>query len=107
MFRLEKMHWQPTGSDKAKMAPITLRSNLLNRLLGFQNLALIAIQLLSMHTTACALERNWSKWGLMFVNNRAKLSLQRARHMLVSSENHVYTGFSEVELLDLPLENDD
>ena len=60
-----------------------------------------------MHTTACASERNWSKLDLMFANDRAKLSVEHASQMIFLSENHVFTDFSEAEMLDLPLEDDD
>ena len=70
------------------------------------NLAAVANQLLSMHTTACAPDRDWSKWGLMFAKNRARLGIERASIMIFLSENHVFTEFSEAELLDLSLEDD-
>ena len=59
-----------------------------------------------MHTTACASERNWSNWGLMFAKNRARLGIERASQMILLPENHVVTEFSEVELLDLSLKDD-
>ena len=64
-------------------------------------------KLLSMHTTACASERNWSKWGLMFAKNRARLGIERASQMIFLAENQVFTEFSEAELLDLSLEDDE
>ena len=90
------------------MAPITERRNLWNRLPTFPKLAVIANRPLSMHTTACASERNWSerKWGLMFAKNRARLGIERASQMIFLAENHVFTEFSEAELLDLSLEDD-
>ena len=67
---------------------------------------MIAKQLLYMHTTACASKRNWSKRGLMFANNRARLGMERASQMIFLAENHVFTEFCEAELLDLSLEDD-
>ena len=64
---------RPKGSEKVKMARITERRNLWNWLPAFPELTVITNRLLSMHTTACASERNWSKWGLMFAKNHARL----------------------------------
>ena len=64
------------------MARITERRNLWNWLPDFTNLAVIANRIFSMHTTACASGRNWSKWGLMFAENRARLSVERASQMI-------------------------
>ena len=89
------------------MALITECRNLWNWLTAFPNLALIASLLLSMHTTARASERNWSKWGLMFAKNCTRLSIQRAEQITFLSENHVFTDFSKAELLDLSLEDDE
>ena len=94
-------------SEKVRMAPITECRNLWNWLTAFPNLALIASLLFSMHTTACASERNWSKWGLMFARNCKRLSIQRAEQMIFLSENHVFADFSEAQLLDLSLEDDE
>ena len=97
---------RPNGSDILWMAPISERRNLWNWLPAFPKLAVFANRLLSMHTTACASERNWSKWGLMFAKNRARLGIERASQIIFLSENHVFTEFSEAELLDLSLEDD-
>ena len=86
------------------MARITERRNLWNWLPDFPKLALIATRLLSMHTTARASERNWSKCDLMFAENHAKLSIDV--HLELPSEN-VLTALSEAEMLDLSLEDDD
>ena len=59
-----------------------------------------------MHTTACASERNWSKWDLIYAN-RARLGIERASQMIFLSENHEFTEFSEAELVDLWLEDDE
>ena len=67
---------QPNGSEKVMMAPITERRKLWDWLPAFSHLASITTQLLSMHT--CASERNWSKLGLMFAKNRARLCIDRA-----------------------------
>ena len=88
------------------MAPITERRKFWNWLPALPKLAVIANQTFSMHTTACASERNWSRWGLMFANNRARLGIDRASQMICLAENHVATEFPEAELLDLSLEDD-
>ena len=55
---------------------------------------------------ACASESNWSNWGLMFAKNCARLGIERVSQMICLAENHVFTEFSEAELLDLSLEDD-
>ena len=89
------------------MAPITERRILWNWLPAFPKLAVIANILLSVHTTACVSERNWSNWGLMFAKNCARLGIERASQMIFLAENHVFTEFSEAELLVLSLEDDE
>ena len=42
----------------------------------------------------------------MFAKNRARLGIERASQMIFLAENHVFTEFSEAELLDLSLEDD-
>ena len=60
-----------------------------------------------MHTISCASERNWSKWGVMFAENCARLSIERASQMICLSENFVFIDFSEAEMLGMSLEDDD
>jgi hypothetical protein len=43
--------------------------------------------LLSMCVTACAAERNWSHWGLMFVPNRNRLGLGQAQKLIFIQQN--------------------
>ena len=43
---------------------------------------------------------------MMFAKTRAILRIERASQMLFLSDNHVFTEFSEAELLDLSLEDD-
>ena len=43
----------------------------------------------------------------MFAKNRARLSIERASQMVFLSENDVFTDFSEAEMLDMWLEDDD
>ena len=88
---------QPSGSEKVKMAPITERRNLWNWLPDLPNSAVIANQLLSMHTTAGASDLNRPKWSLVFAKNRSRLSIQCALQMIFLSEKHVITALSEVE----------
>ena len=93
--------------EEVVVARISEHRNMRNWLPDFPNSALIATRLLSMHTTACASERNWSKWGLMFAKNRAKLCIQGACQMTFLSENHGFADFTEAEMPDLSLEDDD
>jgi hypothetical protein len=43
--------------------------------------------LLSMPVTACAAERNWSRWGLTFVPNRNRLGLGSAQKLIFVQQN--------------------
>ena len=95
-----------SGVTILDMARITEHRNLWNWLPDFPKLALIATRLLSMHTTARASERNWSKCDLMFAKNRARLSIERASQMIFLSESLVFTDISEAEMLDLSVEGD-
>jgi len=72
------------GKERARLQPISKRKGFVSLFLGqqFPKLAKVATQLLSMHTTACAAERNWSKWGLVYVKNRSRLSKDRAQKMI-------------------------
>ena len=36
----------------------------------------------SLRVTACAAERNWSRWGLTFVPNRNRLGLGQAQKLM-------------------------
>ena len=67
----------------------------------FPLLAKIGMKLLSMHTTACAAERNWSKWGMMFAKNRPRLGRQRALKMIFLMENYSVGEEPEFDMLDL------
>jgi len=40
------------------------------------------VRLLCMHSAACASERNWSAWGLMYSKIRSRLTLERARKLI-------------------------
>jgi hypothetical protein len=51
------------------------------------NLASVAERLMSMHATACASERNWSKWGLLFAKNRASFSGAVSEKIVFVCEN--------------------
>lgn len=39
--------------------------------------------------TACSAERNWSKWGLVYVQNRGKLQRRKAEKMIFLTD---YSG---------------
>jgi hypothetical protein len=47
--------------------------------------------LLSMCVTACSSERNWSKWGLLFVPHRNALGLERAQRLVFAQQNDLST----------------
>lgn len=91
------------GKVVVQMADMSIRRNLWHAWLSllFPELAKIAVMLLSMHTTSCAAERNWSKWGLMFAKNRARLGRERAMKMIFLSEHCGQEGFVESEVFDL------
>jgi hypothetical protein len=50
--------------------------------------------LLSMPVTACAAERNWSKWGATFVPNRNALGLEVAQTVISVQQNDLATRCS-------------
>jgi hypothetical protein len=50
--------------------------------------------LLSMPVTACAAERNWSKWGATFAPNRNALGLEVAQNMIFVQQNDPATRCS-------------
>jgi hypothetical protein len=43
--------------------------------------------LMSMPVTACASERNWSKWGLTYVPNRNALGVESAQKLIYVQQN--------------------
>ena len=98
---------QQSGIEKRTFALIAERRNWSNWLSDCENVAFIATQFFHMHTTACASERNWSKWGLMFTQNVASLLMQRAWQMHFLSENPVFADFSDAWFLDLSSEDND
>ena len=53
-----------------------------------------------MHTTACAAERNWSKWGLLYAKNRSCLGLERATKTIFLKE---VLGLSDDDVDELDL----
>jgi hypothetical protein len=64
------------------------------------NLASVAERLMSMHTTACSSERNWSKWGLLFAKTHASFSGAVAEKIVFVCENSPYKSASvDAELL--------
>ena len=58
-------------------------------------------QLLFMHTTSCSAKRNWSKWGSLFAKNKARLSRERAEHMIFLNEHSCQADVTEEDVLDL------
>jgi hypothetical protein len=48
----------------------------------YPQLCQAAVRLLSMHTTTCASERNWSLWGTIYTKARNRLALERANKLV-------------------------
>jgi hypothetical protein len=56
--------------------------------------------LLSMPVSACAAERNWSRWGATFVPNRNRLGLEAAQKLIFVQQNDPGTrGEREMDVL--------
>jgi hypothetical protein len=53
----------------------------------YPTLADIAAMYMSVHATACAPERNWSKWGSLYDKKRNALDIQRAKQIIFLQEN--------------------
>ncbi|DBA73972.1 TPA: hypothetical protein ACH3X1_010801 [Trebouxia sp. C0004] len=51
----------------------------------YSTLAGLVLRLLSLHTTSCAPERNWSLWGQLYCKNRSRLGLLRAEKLVFVS----------------------
>jgi hypothetical protein len=47
----------------------------------------VAVKLLSFHATACATERNWSLWGLVYPKCRSNLALERGEKLVFMKGN--------------------
>jgi hypothetical protein len=47
----------------------------------------VAVKLLSFHATACATERNWSLWGLVYPKCRSNLALERGEKLVFIKGN--------------------
>ena len=47
-----------------------------------------AERLLSMHTTTCATERNWSTFGRIYVKGRSRLEISKAEKFVFIKGNH-------------------
>ena len=76
-------------------------SQFLDRNLVHQLQKAVAVMLLSMHTTSCSAERNWSKWGLIYEKNRARLARERAMKMIFLTEHHGFLLNEGSDVLDL------
>jgi hypothetical protein len=77
---------------KSKLASVhvckNVWTNVLDRATGECGaVAKVAMRLLSMHATACASERNWSKWGRLYDKFRSALSLLKGEMMVIIAEN--------------------
>lgn len=59
----------------------------------FPQLAKAAMRLLSMHTTSCACERNWSLWGQLYTKARSSLGIARAEKLIfIKGNDKAYTA---------------
>jgi hypothetical protein len=54
---------------------------------SFPALTEVAVQLLSLHATSCAAERDWSKWGNLYHKYRNALTIGKAAQMIFVAEN--------------------
>ena len=83
-------------------APMSERRNLWVAILcaKFKKLPAVAVMLLSMHTTSCSAERNWSKWGLIYEKNRARRARERAMQMIFLTEHHGFLLNEESDVVD-------
>ena len=66
----------------------------------FPALSKVAVQLLGMHATSSAPERNWSKWGLMYAKNKSRLSREKAQKIMYLGEHHGVGDSIEPEMTD-------
>jgi hypothetical protein len=71
------------------VAPSSQRADFFNNSLGAKVpvVTRAANVLLSMPVTACAAERNWSRWGLTFEPNRNRLGLETAQKLIFVQQN--------------------
>jgi hypothetical protein len=100
-----------TEDDKGRVlvADIQLRKNVWNNFLRkeknaagqsvslYPTLADLAITYMSVHATACAPERNWSRWGNLYAKNRNALEIQKGKKMIFLQENDGDGGQARVE----------
>ena len=103
MHLTAKREERSRGKLRVICAPMSERRNFWTAILcnKFKKLSAVAVMILSMHTTSCSAERNWSKWGLIYEKNRARLGLERAMKMIFLSEHHVFLLNEESDVLDL------
>ncbi|KAG2434867.1 hypothetical protein HXX76_007750 [Chlamydomonas incerta] len=75
--------------DKQVMASIEMRRNWWVTMVenAFPHVAGVAVHLLSLHTTTCAAERNWSAWGRLYTKSRARLDVSRAEKLIYIKGN--------------------
>jgi hypothetical protein len=90
------------GTRKVLIAqPHTERVDFFNNALG-ERVPVVAraVNVLSMPVSACAGERNWSRWGATFVPNRNRLGLEVAQKLIFVQQNDAGTrGEREIDVL--------
>jgi hypothetical protein len=77
------------GVEVTRVVCAMVHKNVWGNVIGRQcpALAKVAVRLLSMHATACACERDWSKWGNLYHKYRNALSLKKGEMMVFIAEN--------------------
>jgi uncharacterized membrane protein len=77
------------GKEVTKAATVESRRALWINVLSrhFPALKEVAVQLLSLHATSCAAERDWSKWGKLYHKYRNALTVGKAAQMIFVAEN--------------------
>lgn len=81
--------WSKNNPGEPTIPSLAVRQNIWKRILAahFPEAAKVAVQLLSMHTSSCAAERNLSTWGRLYDKYRGHLHISRAEKMVFVSFN--------------------
>jgi hypothetical protein len=92
---------QVNGCDVTVVPDVKCRRNLWMNVLTRASpaLAKVALQLLAMHATTCAAERDWSKWGNLYHKYRNALTIGKAAQMIFVAENSVTKQIVRQEVL--------
>ena len=85
--------------EVVQLQPAQARRNWWSHGTDFPQLRQAALRLLSMHTTSCASERNWSIWGSIYVKSRNRLAVSRAEKLVFIRGNSSVYSAQDVEVL--------